>query len=571
MLDTSVNDKSASNATSPTILAELVHDTFGLALHGRSDKYSKAETVVTELVAAVPLFAGGRWAIAGSALVTSLNSAKAGDTTENQIRDLTLGAIKGAGTKATFNLFGSKDWNFAARGVAMGVSSRFLDTALTAQTYLDESGNATAKSLGSGLVKSVTSNLAPSALATDILVVGAGTGALKVIGKTASGAIERSPMAASALTGSIFGFTSGALSEIQNQRATGSFKPGSVLTNALEEAALMSVASMGGTKLTPKSARPFLKIDSKQEAQEPQISSSPERFNMPLIYPADKAYAHTMQNSVAHGVDYLRGNPQSNFTGLMDVLINNARPGLKQRAESFVGTEQATVNIKNHADEFGLLRGGGQRVTWIGDRGPLSAYLGEATQVLKTFGTHKPIQETWGQFSKRYGQPFIKEQYVLEHSYQTPDGKVPLSTVHSYWIPTHEEAYVRKPFGEITITSPKVSSIQSMFKAGDEVLQKAKLLKQQIDSRELPKNDATLKKVTDLATETYWMASQNWPYQRGSAGIADMASKTMFDWFGVHTPSWKGDVNPNMVALLSPLGRFQERYPTLMDGHLRWQ
>jgi hypothetical protein len=300
-------------------------------------------------------------------------------------------------------------------------------------------------------------------------------------------------------------------------------------------------------------------------------SATHERFFMPSIYKPDQSWARAMQGAVVSGVDLLQHNPQASFDDFIGTMIGTARAGLAERVAAFHGSEDETVKVRSHAENFGVKRKGSQRVTSISDHGAMAVFKDEAVETLKRLGTHTEEDGVWGQFSARRGQSFKKEVYSLQHSFDTPDGTVSLCSVKSDWIPTHEEEYVRTPFREVTIISPTVDVIDPMFKAGNTVLDEVKGLKEQIDKGSIPKDEATLNRLTNYAAEVYWMISQTWPYERGSAGVADLASKAIFDWLNVHTPSWKDTVNPNTIALLKPLKEFQQDYPTLYKEPLNWE
>ncbi len=297
---------------------------------------------------------------------------------------------------------------------------------------------------------------------------------------------------------------------------------------------------------------------------------SGERFYMPLIYKPDPEWARIMQQSVSASVKFLNQNPRASFDELVTTLISEARSGLTSRAKAFRGSSDIKTKIKSHAESFGVSRKGSQRVTFIGETGPLSEFAGEAQSALTTFGSYTEEEHRWGPFSTRAGQAFKKPGYEIQHTFDTPQGKVNLCHIESTWIPTHEEEYLRLPFGQSLITSPKVDVVIPMHKASDLVLDTVKELKTGIDQKGLAQDEATLRTVTDYTHQLYWMASQSWAYERGSAGIADLTAKTIFDWLNVYTPLWKDTANPNIIALLNPLEAFQRKVPKLYQDSLRW-
>ncbi len=164
----------------------------------------------------------------------------------------------------------------------------------------------------------------------------------------------------------------------------------------------------------------------------------------------------------------------------------------------------------------------------------------------------------------------MQEKYVLPHSYQTEVGLINLCEVKSDWISTHDEDGERKPFNSINITSPTIEVIKPMWDAADTIFEKIKQIKKSSDEK-FQKDENNLNIITDKVAELYWIVSQTWPYERGSAGIADLITKVIFDWLKIHTPVWKDTANPNIIALLNPLGEFKKKYTSLYQKQLNWE
>ena len=147
-----------------------------------------------------------------------------------------------------------------------------------------------------------------------------------------------------------------------------------------------------------------------------------ERFYMPLVYAPEPTWAHTIEVAVEGALEKLRSDSSLQFSVLLEQMAQTGRTGLLERAEK-IRDNKTTHNVRAHAEEFGVRREGSQRVTWIGGWGPLAIMKDEAEQVLKQFGKYYEEDGTWGQFSKRAGQPFKKHGYVLYHTYPYPKEK----------------------------------------------------------------------------------------------------------------------------------------------------
>jgi len=243
-----------------SILNDAVHKVVGTVWHSQSNTRNEIEGYTSQLITAVPLFIGGGRGIAASALLFGLNQAKVGDTTIHQIEDFGLGALKGAGTKLVFDHFGAKsDWNFATKGVAMGASSRGLDVALTRQTWFDHNDT---PQPSAGIQSTFFSMFHPAALATDVITFGVAHYGNKLGNVWSKGAIEASPLLQNTLTGTTFGFTSGALGEMQHQMndPKEGFDPWKILARGGASAVTMSAAAAAGFKLTDPSHLPVVQL-----------------------------------------------------------------------------------------------------------------------------------------------------------------------------------------------------------------------------------------------------------------------------------------------------------------------
>lgn len=264
-------------------LQDGVHACVGLVWHDEhSQLRADLEGAATQLLTTVPLFIGGARGFAASAALDALNQAKVGDTAEHQWQDAGLGLAKGLATKSGFEFIGKRNnWNFAAKGVAMGVSFRTLDTGLSRDTF-DINGET---NIIGGLERTAGSALNPASLVTDVATFGLAHYGFRVgrVGMAALGAqdLTLSPRAANMLTGATFGFTSGALGEVQRQAQSPhhQFDISRIFAQGAGTAFTTSLAAGAGFELTPRTARPF------NGYQLGQPRSAPEHMTMDRIVP----------------------------------------------------------------------------------------------------------------------------------------------------------------------------------------------------------------------------------------------------------------------------------------------
>lgn len=244
--------QAAEQQTQPprSVLNSWVHSGVGLLGFGESNTRNEIEGYLSEGLAAAPLFMGGRRGIALSAVMSSLNEAKAGETGWHLASDLALGAAKGAGTKLAFDyLGGKKDWNFALKGVTMGATARGINVGLSRQTWFDQNDHFQP---GTGFGTTALSMFHPYSLATDVVSFGIAHGTIKGLSGMSerfATKLENSPILQNSITAGTFGFTTGSLAELQRQMndPNAHFDPMQILLRGTASAGTMTLAGAGGS------------------------------------------------------------------------------------------------------------------------------------------------------------------------------------------------------------------------------------------------------------------------------------------------------------------------------------
>ncbi|HEY9776545.1 MAG TPA: hypothetical protein V6C81_22475 [Planktothrix sp.] len=237
-----------------TILNDVVHCTAGLAWHDeQSKKRDAVETGVTEFIAAVPLFMGGARGYAWSAAISALNQAKVGDSTAHQMEDLALGAVKGGTSKIAMEYVGNKSWNFAEKGVAMGLLTRAADATLTRESYQDEKGNF---SWGAGAKNICHNSFDLTAIGIDVAAFGVAHIGVGAADYMLAGKLSKTPLLTTALTGGAMGFTSGSIGEFRSELKTSKRDYGKIFLAGVEQGTLMGGAAAAGYGFTKAAGLP---------------------------------------------------------------------------------------------------------------------------------------------------------------------------------------------------------------------------------------------------------------------------------------------------------------------------
>lgn len=79
-----------------------------------------------------------------------------------------------------------------------------------------------------------------------------------------------------------------------------------------------------------------------------------------------------------------------------------------------------------------------------------------------------------------------------------------------------------------------------------------------------------LSKTTSKIAEIHWFLCQATPFKRGSAGIADMITKSIFEAKGIQVSPWRKDIAPDLEALITPLNVFKEKYTSFFRRPLKY-
>lgn len=74
-----------------------------------------------------------------------------------------------------------------------------------------------------------------------------------------------------------------------------------------------------------------------------------------------------------------------------------------------------------------------------------------------------------------------------------------------------------------------------------------------------------LEVVNKRIAEMHWFLAQLMPCQRGSAGITDVFTKSLYESLGVQVHPWKKGVAPDLEAFVRPLDDYVKNYPNFFD------
>lgn len=219
------------------------------------------------------LFLRGRAAVPLAMAAFALDQAKPADTWDNQAWDASLGMGKGAAMRLAFKV-ASPIPDHALKGAVLGVMSRASEVGFDKDLFLDKvSGERTYSAAAD---KFTTSVFNKKAIGFDMLVFSSSAGLSYGADKLLSGRISQSPLLSTMSAGATFGFTGGALEEMQRQTrlsgGVGELDLGLIAKKALIKGSLDSVASIPGGL---QARHEFLSAQSKLEVKSPVLELQP--------------------------------------------------------------------------------------------------------------------------------------------------------------------------------------------------------------------------------------------------------------------------------------------------------
>ncbi|HEY9676936.1 MAG TPA: hypothetical protein V6C76_02955 [Drouetiella sp.] len=237
-----------------------------------------ASEVVAGFVKAVPLFMGpGRGMLLAAAL-NGLDEVHRGDSTGTQLEDFALGGAKGAASKLVMDkIGGNQSMSLMQRGLAIGGSTAFIDSALTRSTWT----NSTTGQLDftGGLEKTALNTTFGAGVGMAAFPIGGALSnritpaAEKILGTTFAPSMVRS-----VTTGGAFGFTSGVVGETAAQLYAGKFDPYSIATHGLVEG--LSTAAAGGVGHRFSTEYSLARLDANSKpASQPDVQNDTNNVN----------------------------------------------------------------------------------------------------------------------------------------------------------------------------------------------------------------------------------------------------------------------------------------------------
>lgn len=308
------------------MLQAIAYDRAALKVDSEITKYGSG------MVQTAGLFLSKKKGLALSVGSFAAASAKPDDSAGTQALDLTMGAAKGAVTRGIFGTIGAAKIDIPSKALLMGSSSRLTDSVLSRKTYLDPENGTFNLSGAAGRI--IHDTLRPEAVASDVLVFGAGQVAMSssVVKRFA----EKSALSATMASASAFGFAGGSAEEATRQLESGKFDLTAIVGRGIARGATDAIASIPGGLQGNRLA-------AQRKAQEFDILTKTDGNPEAIAFGGDRSAVarnnHAVERSASsqNTGDYGVSARNINIGAGRIEVVNPTIPGSKSREFQLVG------------------------------------------------------------------------------------------------------------------------------------------------------------------------------------------------------------------------------------------
>lgn len=205
----------------------------------------------------------------------------------------------------------------------------------------------------------------------------------------------------------------------------------------------------------------------------------------------------------------------------------------------FVAEKYHKLFDKFKDNDFGIQRISGSCFT-VDDEGKYSFYKNKLKSLIDKNSTNY----------------FLKDEYTMEEFLNSSNRRVELNKLYLQKRNTQKFDFDDEdnPLDyEILVAAPNVSVIKP-------VLNEVNLIYKKIFNKKETPTPSVIDNISKDVASIHWLLSQGWPYKRGSACIADIIAKTIFEAKGIQISSYKENINPNIEAFSLPLNKYRDEY-----------
>ena len=212
----------------------------------------------------------------------------------------------------------------------------------------------------------------------------------------------------------------------------------------------------------------------------------------------------------------------------------------------FISNQYAQA-LEKAEGSFGELR---ETRCSTGIYGRYNNYKVDMRNLVRNYGTKDYSTPTANTYSHNF--------FTFYYTSPNANKSLPLSEIHLRKI----NGSIGYPSTEsIELTAPSENVINPVFSEMESIYKK-------IFSKSKKTSPEDLKQTTEKIATIHWLMSQVRPYKRGSAGIADILAKTLFEAKGIQVSKYKDNLDPNMEAFVMPVEEYVKSYENFFSKPL---
>lgn len=255
------------------------------------DAHRQIEPYLKEGMKTTALFMRGKMASVATIGTFALDETRSTANGTDQVIDLVLGGLKGAGMKALFSKTAEIDpatcllqrpAAVPGRAALLGFGARSIDAGLSRSTWWDAEKQQVDLSHGTYVLRSRVVN--PAALAVDILSASASTALVTGSNRLTAGGVDRSPLAATVLLGGGYGFSTGGAAELlRQQQAHEKLNPQEIVRKAFVQGAVDSLAALPGGMQAGAAGKQLLRELSIEDRRQVGLASNTREIGPRLV------------------------------------------------------------------------------------------------------------------------------------------------------------------------------------------------------------------------------------------------------------------------------------------------
>lgn len=142
----------------------------------------------------------------------------------------------------------------------------------------------------------------------------------------------------------------------------------------------------------------------------------------------------------------------------------------------------------------------------------------------------------------------IKRRFKAFQVQKEVDGKNVVLTQIGYLIEEHAFK------DSLYLIHPPYNTAEILIQKSQKILDDLK----QYKSKKLTEKDTT--DVYEKIGAIHWCLAQGMPFQRGSAALADIYTKSLFEALNIQTTPWKKNLSPDWEAFITPVEEYSKKY-----------